>query len=123
MHAASQPAWDLELGALAIWRLGNWRFGVLEIGALASWREALLSPPSHLDSDRSPLESERFPQAVPQVSLVREVERRGDVGEEHELGGRDAGLRGVEDADFAAAWARGRVHGGHRLDEAVQLGG
>ena len=72
-------------------------------------------PAPHLDPDRRALQAERLAQAVHQEALVGEVERGRDVREEHERRRRDAGLRGVEDAHFAAARARRRMRGGDGL--------
>ena len=52
--------------------------------------------------------------------LVREMERRRDVGEEHERRRRDADLRRVHDPHVLAARADRRVRRGDRLDELVQ---
>ena len=58
----------------------------------------VVAPRPHLDADRRADEPERLAQLVDQEPLVREVERRRDVGEEHERRRRHADLRRVEDA-------------------------
>src|SRR4030095_2858751 len=54
--------------------------------------------------------------------FVGEMEFRGDVGEEHERGRGNAGLRGVENADVRAAGTRGRVRCADVSHKLVQFG-
>src|SRR5207302_11229930 len=62
-----------------------------------------------LNANRCPEEAKCLPQLVDQETLIREMERRGDVGEEHERRRRHADLRRVEDAHVLAAGADRRV--------------
>ena len=84
---------------------------------------ALFRPSPHLNLDRRPFQSERFPQLVDQESLVGEMERGRHVGEKDELRRLDPDLGGVEDAHLAAAGTGGGMNGGDGLDEPVQFGG
>jgi hypothetical protein len=80
----------------------------------------VLVPAADLDPDRRPDEPEFLAQLVDEEPFVREMKRRGDVGEKHERRRSDADLRRVHDAHVLAAWAHGRVGRGHLLDEPVQ---
>src|SRR5439155_22695402 len=67
-----------------------------------------------------PHETELLAQLVDQVSLVGEVKSRGHVGEEHEGGRGDAGLRGVEDSNVPSLGADGWIGRGYRRHEPVE---
>ena len=67
---------------------------------------SLLFPPPHVDADRRAIRPNDSRRRLTRNRCTRS-EIGGDVGEEHERRRRDAGLRRVEDADFAGAGAAG----------------
>ena len=80
------------------------------------------SPTPHLDSNRRATEPERVADLVHKKSFVGKMEGRRYVGEEHEGGRRDAGLRRIEHAHLSPPGAGRRVHGRDGLNESIQLG-
>src|SRR5262249_1420488 len=75
-----------------------------------------------VETDGCPFEPKTVAELVDEKSLVGEMEFGGDVGEEHEGGRRNAGLRRVQNADVSGAGTRGarcRAPVGHEL---VQFG-
>src|SRR5688500_5362776 len=76
----------------------------------------------HLQPDRRTFEAERVAQLVQDEALVREVELRRGVREQHEGRRRRVGLRRVHHAYFPTRPGRdGRVRLGDFLDEPIQL--
>src|SRR6185369_263722 len=73
-------------------------------------------------TDGCPFETKPVPELVDEKSLVRKMELRGDVGEEHEGWRCDAGLSHIENADVRSSRARWRVRGADVSHELVEFG-
>src|SRR5262245_50028128 len=79
----------------------------------------LLATPTNANTNRCSCEAERLAQTINQKSLIREMESRRHVREEHEFGWLDARLGSVQNSHLFFAGACRWMAGGNQFEESI----